>query len=102
MRHHRPLFFKIVSAFTHSPDDRDDLFQDIPIQVWYSIPNFNSESPITTWLYRVSLNTAIKWTRKERKHSEGRESIDHVDIFYLKQKYNPMKDWFGFMKRSTN
>jgi RNA polymerase sigma-70 factor (ECF subfamily) len=58
--------------------DQDDLFQEITIQVWHSIPSFRSESAVTTWLYRISLNTAIKWVRKERRHYEGNESLDNV------------------------
>ena len=78
MQQHRALFFKVVSAYTHSSGDREDLFQDISVQVWHSIPNFKNKSAVTTWLYRVSLNTAIKWIRKERRHSEGRESIEQA------------------------
>jgi len=57
--------------------DRDDLFQEISIQVWHSIRTFRQESAVTTWLYRISLNTAIKWIKKERKNYSA-ESIDNA------------------------
>ena len=43
-------------------------------------PAFRKESSVTTWLYRISLNTAIKWTKKERKHnqSEALEGVQHI------------------------
>ena len=77
---HKALIFKIVRAYAFTIADRDDLFQEIIIQVWHSIPSFRKESSVITWIYRVSLNTAIKWTKKERKHSQSEaiEKIEHI------------------------
>ena len=72
---HKALVFKIVRAYAFTVMDQDDLFQEIIIQTWHSIPAFRRESSVTTWLYRISLNTAIKWTKKERKHYQS-ETID--------------------------
>ena len=60
--------------------DQDDLFQEIIIQVWRSIPSFRNESSVTTWLYRISLNTSIKWTTRQRKHNqtEPLEEVHHL------------------------
>jgi len=52
--------------------------REIAIQVWHSIPTFRSESAVTTWLYRIAFNTALKWVRKERKHYEAKEPLDNV------------------------
>lgn len=76
---HQALLFKVVRTYAFTPADRDDLFQEISIQVWKSIPGFREDSAVTTWLYRVSLNTAIKWTRKEQKHYDGRQSIENME-----------------------
>jgi RNA polymerase sigma-70 factor (ECF subfamily) len=72
---HKGLIFKVVRAYTIA--DHDDLFQEILIQVWRSIPAFRQEASVTTWLYRIALNTAIKWTRKEKKYA-GAEILDNV------------------------
>ena len=72
---HKGVIFKVVRAFTIA--DHDDLFQEIIIQVWHSIPAFRQESSVTTWLYRIALNTAIKWTKKEKKHA-GAETLDNI------------------------
>ena len=68
---HKAVIFKIVRAYTFTVMEQDDLFQEIIIQVWHSVPKFRGEASVVTWLYRIALNTAIKWTKKERK-SEGR------------------------------
>ena len=77
---HKGLIFKIVRAYAFTAPDRDDLFQEIIIQVWKSIPTFRHACAVTTWLYRISLNTAISWSRKERKNqSEASiESAQHA------------------------
>src|SRR5262245_23299089 len=72
---HKALIFKIVRAYGPTAMDREDLFQEIIIQVWRSIPSFRKESSVTTWLYRIALNTALKWVRKEH----GRGSPDTLD-----------------------
>ena len=56
--------------------DRDDLFQEIATQVWNSIPRFRGESTVTTWLYRVALNSALAWSRKESKHRDRMKPLE--------------------------
>ena len=73
---YKGLFFKIVRAYAFNKDDQDDLFQEIILQVWRSIPSFKGASAVSTWLYRISLNTAMKWTTKQHKHKEGRQSLE--------------------------
>ncbi|HWB26707.1 MAG TPA: RNA polymerase sigma factor [Chitinophagaceae bacterium] len=66
LNNYKALFFKVITAFAFTPMDRDDLFQEITMQVWHSVPSFKSQSSVSTWLYRIALNTAIKWTQKEK------------------------------------
>ena len=78
----KALVFKVVRAYALSPMDQNDLFQEITIQLWHSIPTFRQESSVGTWIYRIALNTAIKWVRKEQKHYQS-EPIGNVE-FILK------------------
>jgi RNA polymerase sigma-70 factor (ECF subfamily) len=82
---YKGLLFKIVRAYTFTPMDQDDLFQEIVIQVWHSIPKFRQESAISTWIYRISINTAIKWKRKERKHYQT-ETIGNIQYLLQESK----------------
>jgi RNA polymerase sigma-70 factor (ECF subfamily) len=77
LRQHKGLIFKVVRVYAFTAMDQDDLFQEITIQVWRSITTFRQESAITTWIYRICLNTAIKWIRKERRH-HGEETLENV------------------------
>jgi RNA polymerase sigma-70 factor (ECF subfamily) len=77
---HTGLLLKVVRSFAEAPADQDDLFQEILLQVWLSLPNFRDDSKPTTWLYRVALNTALAWKRTEKRrwHRQGSLSISDV------------------------
>jgi RNA polymerase sigma-70 factor, ECF subfamily len=85
LEEHTGLLLKVVRSFTTGPPDSDDLLQEILLQVWMSVPSFRAESKATTWLYRVALNTALAWKRRETKHKTRRtalpvtlEVVDHA------------------------
>lgn len=67
LRDHVGLMLKVVRACAETPHDQDDLFQDMLVNLWSSIPNFRGEAKETTWIYRVSINTALVWQRSERR-----------------------------------
>src|SRR5687768_18441489 len=73
---HKGILFKVVHAYAFEDADRQDLFQEIVIQVWRSVDAFRGESSVPTWMYRVALNTAIAWTRKEGRHRRGKEPLE--------------------------
>lgn len=77
---HRGLLFKVVHAYAFEANDRDDLFQEIVTQVWHSIPRFRAESSVTTWLYRVALNSSLSWSRRERKHRSRTQALDGTEL----------------------
>ena len=66
----RGIIYKICNLYTDTVADREDLFQEIVIQLWKAFPKFRSESKFSTWLYRVALNTAISDLRKQKRNVE--------------------------------
>jgi RNA polymerase sigma-70 factor (ECF subfamily) len=56
-----------------------DLFQDVLLQVWSSIPSFRGEAKETTWIYRVAFNTALAWRRGEQRRRKGHETFLKLD-----------------------
>jgi RNA polymerase sigma-70 factor (ECF subfamily) len=67
---YKGLIYKVARAFTHSVDEMEDLFQDILLQLWISVPNFKQTAKESTWIYRVAFNTAVVWDRKRKKHNK--------------------------------
>lgn len=64
---HKGILFKVARTYCPSADDRQDLIQEMMIQIWQSIHKYNDQFKISTWLYRISLNTAISFYRKNTK-----------------------------------
>jgi RNA polymerase sigma factor (sigma-70 family) len=60
------ILHKISSLYCNDPEEKKDLFQEILYQLWRSYPTFRNESKISTWIYRVALNTAITFLRKQK------------------------------------
>jgi RNA polymerase sigma-70 factor (ECF subfamily) len=60
-------------------DVRNDLFQEIVLQLWKSFPTFRGEAKITTWMYRIALNTAISGYRKHTRKVKT-EDLDEVHL----------------------
>ena len=76
---YRGVLFKVVRAYADSRADQDDLFQEIAVAVWKSIPNFRAESSESTWIYRVALLTALSWLRSEkRRRNDSMETREPV------------------------
>lgn len=61
------LIYKVCNLYASGTADLRDLFQEIVLQAWISYPKFNQASKISTWLYRVAINTALNHKRKEQK-----------------------------------
>jgi RNA polymerase sigma-70 factor, ECF subfamily len=76
---HKGILFKVVHAYAFEHADRQDLFQEIAVQVWRSVDAFRGDSSVPTWMYRVALNTAIAWTRKQDRHRRGKEPLDGME-----------------------
>jgi len=75
VQEHRLLLYKVCRVYCFTEADRQDLFQEIVIQLWKSYPAFRGDSKFSTWLYRIALNTAISDLRKHKR----RPSITSTD-----------------------
>lgn len=75
------IIYKVCSLYCDAQDDRDDLFQEIVVQLWKSYPSFRKESKVTTWMYRVALNTAItSFKKSKRRPDQNRLSFQNFQI----------------------
>src|SRR5687768_2594847 len=61
------IIYKVASSYCKDPDDRKDLVQEIIIQLWRSFSRFDNSVKLSTWTYRVALNVAISFYRKDSK-----------------------------------
>ncbi len=71
------LIIKVSRLYTNSLEDEEDLFQEIVLQLWRSYDSFKGNSKISTWMYRVALNTAITLFRKKTKSPQTDELFEY-------------------------
>jgi len=67
---HKGILFKVARTYCQNTEDRQDLIQEIRIQIWQSLDKYNTNYKISTWLYRVSINTAISFYRKDKSRQQ--------------------------------
>ena len=77
---HKGIIFKISKMYLENQEDREDLFQEIILQLWKSYQAFEGKSQFSTWLYRVSLNTAITFLKRDKKRTDKNELHENIDI----------------------
>jgi RNA polymerase sigma factor (sigma-70 family) len=70
---YQKIIYKVCKMYRDSREDQEDLFQEIVYQLWKSYPFFKGESKISSWIYRIALNTAIAVYRKPKL------PVDYID-----------------------
>lgn len=75
---HRGIVVRVARSFASSPEDQEDLVQDILLRTWAARESFRGESKPSTWLYRVALNQALTWQRGETKRRKNRQQLIEV------------------------
>lgn len=80
MEENRGIIHKICLMYTSNLPDKEDLYQEICLQLWRSFRTYRSESKFSTWLYQVALNTAISSVRKNRRQVETVQ-LDQMEHF---------------------
>jgi RNA polymerase sigma factor (sigma-70 family) len=62
---HKKILYKICNSYCRNREDRDDLAQEIIVQLWCSFGKFDERYRFSTWMYRIALNVAISFYRRE-------------------------------------
>ena len=76
------IIYKIANSYCKNAEDRKDLVQEIIVQLWKSFDNYTDQYKYSTWMYRIALNVAISFYRKEsrRKHVSNPISEDIIEL----------------------
>lgn len=67
LNQHQKIVYKVCNLYMDSVPDREDLFQEITLQAWKAYGSFRGDAKFSTWLYRVALNTAITFFRRDKR-----------------------------------
>ncbi|MCL5244603.1 sigma-70 family RNA polymerase sigma factor [Cellulophaga sp. 20_2_10] len=88
IQNNQGLIFKITTVYTTNKTDQQDLYQDIVYQLWKSFDGFKNQSKISTWMYRVALNTAL--TRLKKKIKAPKSIAIEKVVLQQTENYNPV------------
>src|ERR1035438_8467531 len=81
---HKKILYKVCNLYCRNRADREDLAQEITIQLWRSFGKFDGRCRFSTWMYRIGLNVAISFffresTRTRHVISDEQHLLETVD-----------------------
>ena len=85
MKQHKGIIYKIVNSYCQNKDDRQDLAQEILTTMWLAYDNYNNAYKFSTWMYRISLNVAISYYRRDSRREDKANEECVVKIADLSQ-----------------
>lgn len=74
VRKNERIIYKVVSFYADIDQSVSDLYQEIVLNLWKAYPSFRGDSKVSTWIYRISLNTCITFFRRSKR------SISYTDL----------------------
>jgi RNA polymerase sigma factor (sigma-70 family) len=81
LQSHRGIVYKVAGSYSRTASDRDDLAQEICLQLWRAFPKYDSQRKFSTWMYRVALNVAISHLRRRpQSDSHGIEPLHDLHL----------------------
>lgn len=87
---HKGIIYKVASMYCRNEEDRKDLTQEIIFQLWRSFDRYNGQYQYSTWIYRIALNVAISFYRKElrRKTISNPLPDEIIHLSHTKEDHN--------------
>ncbi|MDE5841182.1 MAG: sigma-70 family RNA polymerase sigma factor, partial [Muribaculaceae bacterium] len=77
VRVHDAMIRRVCLGYAANPQDLEDLYQDVLVNIWRGLPSFREESSVRTWVYRIALNTCVS-TLRTRGRFPSQSSLDEV------------------------
>jgi RNA polymerase sigma-70 factor (ECF subfamily) len=81
IQEHKGIIVKISNSYCSDKSDRDDLAQEIVFNLWKSFKNYKADYKFSTWMYRVALNVAISFYRKEKRALPFTSYSDNLMVY---------------------
>jgi RNA polymerase sigma-70 factor (ECF subfamily) len=81
IKEHEGILYKVSSIYAKTQTDQKDLYQEVVYQLWKGFDGFRGEAKISTWIYRIALNTSFTYLRKEKKRGYSL-ALENVNLQY--------------------
>jgi RNA polymerase sigma-70 factor (ECF subfamily) len=76
LEEHQGILFKAANSYCRNAADREDLIQEIRVQLWRAFSAYDERRPFSTWMYRIALNVAISFARRTRQRERFTVPLD--------------------------
>ena len=80
VREHKDTIYMVCYMFSKDNAEVEELYQEILINLWRSLPSFEGRSSVRTWIWRISLNTCVSIDRKKRRREKLPLEMD-IDLY---------------------
>ncbi|MEO6971133.1 MAG: sigma-70 family RNA polymerase sigma factor [Chthoniobacterales bacterium] len=80
LEQHGGIIHKVALGYTGTFADREDLIQEITLQLWRAYPRYSADRPFSTWMYRIALNVAISFLRRHTRPVRQTLSLEENEI----------------------
>ena len=98
IKQNKGILYKVINIYCKDIEDKKDLEQEILIQLWKSLENYNESYKISTWIYKIAMNVSISFYRKNIN------KLTHlsIDSIFIEKEYEEESDEFKDKKRILN
>ena len=79
-KENKDIIFRLCYTSLNNKDDVDDLFQEVMMNVWRSLENFRQEAKISTWLFRITVNTALLYNKRFKAKSNRIKNVEPYEL----------------------
>lgn len=80
LKSHKDQVYRVCWGFASHAFDVEDIFQEVMVNVWKGLQTFRSDAKISTWIYRVTVNTCIRWQKKSKRNLIADQELDNVNV----------------------
>ncbi|GAA4136667.1 sigma-70 family RNA polymerase sigma factor [Sphingobacterium kyonggiense] len=77
---HKGILYKLSKIYMDDTLDQEDLYQEMVFQLWRSYGSFKGDSKFSTWMYRVALNTALVYVKKDQRKLKAGYLMENHDV----------------------
>lgn len=82
---HRSVVWRLVSRYVSGQHDKEDLFQEVFLNVHKALPRFRGDSAIGTWIYRVAVNTSLNYLKKIKRHKKIQQVMSGLRVVHISE-----------------
>src|SRR5690349_21286350 len=91
LEQHGGIIRKVAFVYARNESDRNDLMQDILLQLWKAYPRYSPDRPFSTWMYRIALNVPISYLRKHTRLERETVQFDESRHDIVPEQFSPPK-----------